>query len=129
MDFSIGFVAMGNGFADRRGGMARWRSTWWVSRLARLAMVGFSVVVVSEIDSFFVCVYICFFFFFSVVTLYCGCGCGWWWVWWSELWVCSIWWSKLWTSDFGFELVGLVVVWWWHGGGDCGGRLKERNRG
>ena len=107
MDFSIGFVAMGNGFADRCGGMARWRSTWWVSRLA---MVGFSVVVVSEIDSFFVCVYICFFFFF-VVTLSCGCGCGWWWVWWSELWVCSIWWSKLWTSDFGFGLVGLVVVW------------------
>ena len=31
-----------------------------------------------------------------------------------------------WTLDFGFGLVGLVVVWWWCGGGDCGGWLRER---
>ena len=43
------------GGADQRGGMARWRSMWWVSRSARLAVVGFSVVVVCEIDNFFVC--------------------------------------------------------------------------
>ena len=43
MDFSIGFVAMGNGFADWRGGMVRWRSTWWVSILVR------SVVVAAEV--------------------------------------------------------------------------------
>ena len=96
---------------DRCGGMARWRSMWWVSRLARLAVVGFSIVVVSKIDSFFV-------FFFSplgdyVVVVSCGCGCCWWFLksslclfflcggsflrlWlvvggWSELWVCSDW--------------------------------------
>ena len=32
VDFSIRFVVMGNGFADWHGGMARWRSAWWVSR-------------------------------------------------------------------------------------------------
>ena len=96
---------------DRCGGMARWRSMWWVSRLARLAVVGFSIVVVSKIDNFFV-------FFFSplgdyVVVVSCGCGCCWWFLksslclfflcggsflrlWlvvggWSELWVCSDW--------------------------------------
>ena len=47
---------------DRCGGMARWRSMWWVSRLARLAVVGFSIVVVSKIDSFFV-------FFFSLLVI------------------------------------------------------------
>ena len=41
VDFSIGFAAMGNGFADRHGGMARWRSMWWVSILVRLVVVGF----------------------------------------------------------------------------------------
>ena len=41
MDFSIGFAAMGNGFADWRGGMVRWRSTWWVSILVRSVVVGF----------------------------------------------------------------------------------------
>ena len=46
VDFSIGlvdfsgFATMGNGL---RGRMARWRSTSWVSRLVRSAMVGFSV--------------------------------------------------------------------------------------
>ena len=30
VDFSIGLAAMGIGFVDRRGGMARLRSTWWV---------------------------------------------------------------------------------------------------
>ena len=45
------------GGASRRGGMARWRSTWWVSRSVRSTMVGFSVVVVGEIDSFFVIIW------------------------------------------------------------------------
>ena len=30
VDFSIGFAVMGNGFADRHGRMARWRSAWWI---------------------------------------------------------------------------------------------------
>ena len=95
---------------DRCGGMARWRSMWWVSRLARSAVVGFSIVLVSKIDSFFV-----FFFFFPlgdyVVVVSCGCGCCWWFLksslclffslWWLflvvvvggwfELWICSDW--------------------------------------
>ena len=41
----------------------------------------------------------------------------------------GFWIPHCWTLDFGFRLVGLVVVWWWCGGGDCGGWLKERNRG
>ena len=41
VDFIIGFAIMCNGFADRRSGMARWRSTWWVSILVRSAVVGF----------------------------------------------------------------------------------------
>ena len=101
------------GGADRHGGMARWRSMWWITKLARLAVVGFNIVVVNEIDSFFV-----FFFFFPlgdyVVVVSCGCGCwwwflkaslcffffsmvalsyrcGWWVVWRFELWVCLDW--------------------------------------
>ena len=50
---------------DRCGGMARWRSMWWVSRLARSAVVGFNIVLVSKIDSFFV-----FFFFFLLVIMW-----------------------------------------------------------
>ena len=50
------------GGADRHGGMARWRSMRWITKLARLAVVGFNIVVVNEIDSFFVLVG---FFFFS----------------------------------------------------------------
>ena len=49
------------GGADQRGGMARWRSMWWVSRST---VVGFSVVVVCEIDNFFVC------FFFLLVIMW-----------------------------------------------------------
>ena len=118
MDFSIGFVAMGNGFADRRGGMARWRSTWWVSRLARLAMVGFSVVVVSEIDSFFVCVYICFFFFFFL----CGDSFLWMWLWLVVglvVRVVGLLNLVVEVVDFGFWIRigwfggGVVVAWWW----------------
>ena len=41
VDFSIGFAAMGNEFADRCSGMARWRSTWWVSILVRSTVMGF----------------------------------------------------------------------------------------
>ena len=41
VDFSIGFAAMGNGFVDPRGGMARWRSAWKVCRLLRLMVMGF----------------------------------------------------------------------------------------
>ena len=51
------------GGADRHGGMARWRSMWWITKLARLAVVGFNIVVVNEIDSFLVF----FFFFLSVI--------------------------------------------------------------
>ena len=36
VDFNIGLVVMGNGFADRHGGMVRWRSAWWVSRSAKV---------------------------------------------------------------------------------------------
>ena len=80
VDFSIGFAVMGNGFADRHGGMVRWRSVWKVSRIGRISsgrFLGFGiVVVVGENDSFFV-----FFFFLSVilvVAISCGCGCCWW---------------------------------------------------
>ena len=52
------------GGADRHGGMARWRSMWWITKLARLAVVGFNIVVVNEIDSFFV---FFFFFFLSMI--------------------------------------------------------------
>ena len=121
MYFSIGFVAMGNGFADRRGGMARWRLMWWVSRLARLAMVGFSVVVVSEIDSFFVCVCVCVFFFFFSLSLY-GDSFLWMWLWLVVglvVGVVGLLNLVVGVVDFGFWIRigwfggGVVVAWWW----------------
>ena len=108
VDFSIGFATMGNGFADWHGGMARWRSAWWVSRLARSAVVGFQIDeigggVVGKIDSFF---------FLSlgdyVVVVSCGCGCCCWFLE-ASLFFFSLWWLFL-----------VVVVGGGFGGLSCG---------
>ena len=39
--FGCGLVDFSIGFADRCSGMARWRSTWWVSILVRSTVMGF----------------------------------------------------------------------------------------
>ncbi|KAK7852630.1 hypothetical protein CFP56_038570 [Quercus suber] len=72
VDFSIGFAAMGNGFANWRGGVVRWRLVWRVSRIGKISdgrFLGFGiVVVVGENGSFFL--------FLVVVVV----GGGFWWL-------------------------------------------------
>ena len=77
VDFSIGFAIMGNGFVGRCGGMARWRSTWWVSRSVRSAVVGFWVLALwlSVRLTVFLCVCVFFFLGDYRVVVSCGCGC------------------------------------------------------
>ena len=81
-------------------------------------MVGFSVVVVSEIDSFFVCFYICFFFFFFL----CGDSFLWMWLWLVVglvVRVVGLLNLVVEVVDFGFWIrigwfgCGVVVAWWW----------------
>ena len=88
--------------------MARWRSMWWVSRLARSAVVGFSIVLVSKIDSFFV-----FFFFFSSWWL-CG-GCFLW------MWLLLVVFEVFFVSFFFFVVaLSCGCGWWLVGGLSCG---------